>query len=90
MHTRTWHVSVHLFEDDDRTRAEAVLTTDAGTELRHEGHARRSPRDRDVPEIGDELATSRALSGLAADLLEATVLDVAANTHTDRPRISAE
>ena len=79
MHSRTWHVDIHLFEQDDHTRAEAVLRTDAGTELRHDGAARRHPVDRDVPEIGDELATCRALNGLAHDLLEATIADVAAN-----------
>jgi hypothetical protein len=80
MHTRTWHVDVNLFEQEDgRTRAEARLRTDAGTELHHEGLARRSPGDRDVPEIGAELATCRALSGLAQDLLEATIADVRAN-----------
>jgi hypothetical protein len=72
-------VDIYLFEHDDHTRADAVLRTDAGTELRHDGVARRHPRDRDVPEIGDELATCRALSGLAHDLLEAAIADVAAN-----------
>jgi hypothetical protein len=79
MHTRTWHVDVNLYEEDGRTRADAVLRTDAGTVLRHAGEARRNPQDRDVPEIGDELATCRALSGLAHDLLEATVGDVEDN-----------
>ena len=79
MHTRSWHVEVQLMEDETHTRAQAVLRTDAGTELRHEGVARRNPRDADVPEIGDELATSRALSGLAHALLEAAVEDVSAN-----------
>lgn len=78
MHTRTWHVEIYLFEDEASTRAEAVLRTDAGTELRHEGVARRNPRDLDVPEIGDELAACRAVTGLAHDLLEATLMDVAA------------
>jgi hypothetical protein len=80
MHTRTWHVEIYLNEGGDgRTVAHAVLRTDAGTELRHSGMARRRPSDPDVPEIGDELATCRALSGLAHDLLEATALDVQAN-----------
>ena len=80
MHTRTWHVDVLIFEEEDRrTRAEAVLRTDAGTEVRHVGAAYRHPMDRDVAEIGDELAASRALNGLAHDLLEATVADVVAN-----------
>lgn len=79
MHTKTWHVEIHLFEETGHTRAEAILHTDAGTEGRHVGVARRHPGDRDVPEIGDELATCRALSGLAHDLLEATVMDVQEN-----------
>jgi Rv2632c-like len=77
--TATWHIEVFLFEEGDRTRAEAVLRTSAGTELRHEGVARRNPRDTEVPEIGEELATARALSGLAHDLFEATVADIEEN-----------
>jgi len=79
MHTRTWHVDVYLYEDEGRTHADAVLRTDVGTEVRHQGIARRRPTDRDVPEIGDELAACRALFGLAQDLLESTVADVVAN-----------
>jgi hypothetical protein len=89
MHTRTWHVEIHLSEDEDHTRATAVLRTDAGTELRHEGLARRNPSDPDVPEIGDELATCRALAGLAQDLLEATVSDVEANVGGNAADIEA-
>ena len=79
MHTRTWKVTIQLSEDGQRTRAVAVLQTDAGPDLRHEALAMRNPDDRDVPEIGDELAVSRALSGLSQDLLEAAVADVAQN-----------
>jgi hypothetical protein len=85
MHTRTWHVEIYLYEDDNTTRAEAVLRTDAGTELRHAGVARRNPADRDIPEIGDELAACRAVTGLAHDLLEATVTDVTAADPEHRP-----
>jgi hypothetical protein len=91
MHTRTWHVDVHLFEQNGKTRAEAVLHTDAGTEIRHEGMARKRPGDRDVPEIGDELATCRALSGIVHELLEATILDVEANDPAPgEPRIAID
>ena len=79
MHTRTWRIDVLLTEGEGHTRALAVLQTDAGTRLEHEGHARLNPDDPDVPEIGDELATCRALHGLAQDLFEASVMDVAAN-----------
>lgn len=83
MEAKTWRISVHITEDEGRTRAEAVLTTSAGTELRSTGLARRHPADRDVPEIGDELAVCRALNGLAHDLLEATVSDVEQNVGND-------
>jgi hypothetical protein len=91
MHTRTWHVTVDLFEHDTMTRAVAVLRTDAGPDLRHEAVARRHPGDRDVPEIGAELATCRALSGLSHDLLEAAIADVAANDpDAGEPHISVD
>ena len=81
MNAKTWHVEIYLTEDGHQTRAEAVLRTDAGTELRRVGEARRSPKDRDVPEIGDELAASRAMNDLAHALFEASVLDVEDNVH---------
>jgi hypothetical protein len=83
MHAHKWQISIQLSENGTQTIAEAVLHTDAGTELRHEGRARRSPEDRDVPEIGDELAVSRALMGLAQDLFEASVADIEQNTGTE-------
>jgi hypothetical protein len=79
MRAKTWNVEIYLFEQEGRTRADAVLRTDAGTEVTHSGTARCSPADNDVPEIGDELAVCRALTGLAHDLFEATVLDVERN-----------
>jgi Domain of unknown function (DUF1876) len=72
-HTTSWHIEVLLYEYGDRTSA--------GTELRSEGTARRNPKDTDVPEIGEELATSRALSGLAHALFEATAADIEQNVH---------
>jgi hypothetical protein len=81
MQAKTWQITVFLSEEGDRTQAEAVLQTDAGREVRHTGLARRNPEDRDVPLIGDELATCRALDGLARDLLDATIADVERNVH---------
>jgi hypothetical protein len=80
MHTKTWKVEIFLSEDEATTRAEAVLHTTAGTELRHTGVARRSPEDANVPEIGDELAVCRALAGLSHALFDAAVMDVEENT----------
>ena len=91
MHTRTWHVTINLFDDGGLTTAKAVLHTDAGPDLRHAGTARRHPGDRDVPEIGSELAACRALSGLAHDLLDASIADVQVNDPASgTPAIMAE
>ncbi|HEX6760506.1 MAG TPA: DUF1876 domain-containing protein [Propionibacteriaceae bacterium] len=89
-HTATWHIEIFLSEDGDRTRAEAILRTSAGTELRHEGLAWRNPKDTAVPEIGEELATARALSGLAHDLFEATVSDIEQNVHKRVQRVQLD
>ena len=74
--SRTWTVQIHLTEDEGRTRADAVLHSGAEDELRGVGHARLHPGDPDVPEIGDEVATSRALSELAHRLLDAAASDL--------------
>ena len=77
-HTRTWTIDVTIdeHEDERRTRAVAVLHTDARNPLRGEGEAHRRPSDTDVPEIGDELATARALADLAYKLLDVTAGDI--------------
>ena len=89
-HATTWHVEIYLSEDGDRTRAEAVLRTSAGTELHHKGIAMRNPKDTDVPEIGEELAAARVLSGLAHDLFEATVSDIEQNIHQRVKRVQLD
>jgi len=78
-----WTVSVLIDEHNGRTRAVARLNTGARPTLTGTGTARLNPSDRDVPEIGDELATARALSHLAHRLLEATADDIAGVTHED-------
>jgi hypothetical protein len=45
------------------------------------GLARLNPADLDVPEIGDELATARALSELSHHLLDAAAGDLEQVTH---------
>ncbi|MFI5963523.1 DUF1876 domain-containing protein [Streptomyces asoensis] len=75
-HTSEWKVRVHLFEDDDGT-TKAHLVLDTGTaELSGRGSAHCHPRDRNVPEIGDELAAGRALNDLAGQLLRAAERDI--------------
>jgi Domain of unknown function (DUF1876) len=86
---KRWTVDIFINEHDDerRTYAEARLHTGDRTELRGIGHALRHPRDREVPEIGDELAAARALSELAHRLLSAAAEDVE-EVNADRLRLS--
>ena len=64
-----WTVEITFREDDDKTRADAVLI--AGAEaLEGWGRARRNPIDPEVPAVGEEIAAARALSDLAHHLLE--------------------
>ncbi|GID91580.1 DUF1876 domain-containing protein [Amorphoplanes digitatis] len=80
--TRTWTVEITIneHEDEGRTHAAAVLHSMRPL-LRGEGDAHRSPRDREVPEIGDELATARALADLAYKLLDVAAGDIEQFTH---------
>lgn len=81
--TRTWTVEITIdeYEEDRRTRAVAVLRSAARPPLEGTGDARRRPSDQEVPEIGDELATARALADLAYKLLDVTAGDIEQYTH---------
>ena len=81
MTTKTWTVQVTLDEDGDDTLADAALSVENKMELRGHGTSRRNPRDESEPRIGDELATARALSDLAHQLLAAAASDIEAKTH---------
>jgi hypothetical protein len=65
MKTKEWTVTVFIDEGPDRTVARAVISDDGGMSVVGRGVARRNPTDRQVPEIGEELAASRALENLA-------------------------
>ncbi|MCT2546201.1 MULTISPECIES: DUF1876 domain-containing protein [Streptomyces] len=75
--TRTleWRLRLGLTEDDGTTRAEAVLDT-GSAQLTGHGVARCNPQDVDVPAIGDELAASRAMKDVAAQLMKAADADL--------------
>jgi hypothetical protein len=66
---KTWTAEIVLEETVDRTDAFVTLRT-GDAECIAEGHARRNPQDPNVPRIGEELATARALSALSGKLLE--------------------
>ena len=74
--SKSWSVQIDLGEHDGMTRAVARLHPGDRTSLTGTGAARLNPADRDVPEIGDELAAARALSELAHALLEAAADDI--------------
>jgi hypothetical protein len=82
MTTRTWTVRIVLGESEDTTEADAVLEMDGKTEIRGHGTSRRNPDDPSVPMIGEELATARALSDLAHQLLNVCAHDIENSTRT--------
>jgi len=73
---KQWTVQVYITEDGDETLARAVLTTHGTETVTGRGEARRNPVDRAIPEIGDELAASRALEDLAIRLHDVASDDI--------------
>jgi hypothetical protein len=73
---KKWTVTIDIDEHDGHTRAVARLHTRDTERLVGVGLARLNPVDRDVPEIGDEIAVARALSDLGHRLLHAATEDV--------------
>lgn len=65
--TRHWDVRLELIED--REHCEVIAHLDAGDRsLEGVGRSRRNPADPSIPQIGEELATARALHDLAHHL----------------------
>ncbi|GAA2405300.1 DUF1876 domain-containing protein [Streptomyces glaucosporus] len=79
-HTQDWQVRLHLTEDENTTKAKAELDI-GGTSVTGQGVARRNPRDKDIPEIGDELAAGRAMNDLAQKLLTIARTDIEGLSH---------
>lgn len=81
---KRWNVDVAVAEENEgdsaRTWAEVDLVADDGTTLRGHGMARKHPADMDLPEIGEELAVSRALSDLSRQLRQVAADDINDNT----------
>ncbi|MFD2417111.1 DUF1876 domain-containing protein [Amycolatopsis pigmentata] len=81
MREKNWTVDIYIDEYDEKTRAHARLHNPDETGLVGVGTARLNPADTNVPEIGDELAVSRALAELAHRLLDAAAGDIESITH---------
>jgi len=67
---QTISIDIQLEEDEDRTLVRAVLHL-GGDHFETTGRARRNPQDKPMPVVGEELATARALSALALQVMEA-------------------
>ncbi|SNQ50892.1 conserved hypothetical protein [Frankia canadensis] len=78
----TWTVEIFLSEDEGETRADAMLRCGAGQEVLASGVARCDPDDYDIPEIGAEVAASRALAELARKLRRTAADDIQTVTGT--------
>jgi len=76
----SWPVEISLHEDDGQTLAEARLARD-GVGMIGRGLARRNPGDREVMQIGEEIAAARALSDLAHQLLSDAAGQIEGITH---------
>lgn len=76
----TWTVRIDIGEHDGRTRAVAHLHTRDTQRMVGVGFARLAPTDRDVPEIGAEIAAARALGELSRRLMGVATEDVEAAT----------
>jgi Domain of unknown function (DUF1876) len=76
-HIGQWKVDLFLYEEDAEVTAEAVLHADTARRVVGRGKARLSAAA-SVPEIGAELAASRALAALGNRLLGLTAADLAA------------
>ncbi|MER6182381.1 DUF1876 domain-containing protein [Streptomyces sp. NPDC001652] len=70
MHTAVgWHVEMEFQEDDDHTRAVAMVRLPDGSEVRAHGQASRHRTDSNQPRVGEEIAGARALNDLAMQML---------------------
>ncbi|SFL43357.1 DUF1876 domain-containing protein [Geodermatophilus ruber] len=78
--TKNWTVTIEISEHDGHTRAVAKLHTGKNDEIAGLGFARLNPVDKDVPDIGDEIAAARALSDLSRRLLGTATDDIEQNS----------
>jgi Domain of unknown function (DUF1876) len=77
---KKWSVEIFIDEHENQTRAEARLSPEGIVTVTGTGRALLNPKDRNIPEIGDELAVARALSDLANNLLHVAAADIEAVT----------
>lgn len=76
-----WHVEMEFSEQENRTRAAALLRLPDGTEVRAHGHATRHPDDPEQQRVGEEVAAARAFDDLARQLLAKAGGEIEEVTH---------
>lgn len=86
-HVKQWHVDISLIESGDDTSATAVLFSESPEKVSARGTSHRSPEDKPVAEIGDEVAVARALHDLGGQLLAVASADITEAT-LDRVRLT--
>ncbi len=84
---KNWTVKIEIDEHSGRTRATARLRY-RDRDAVGVGYARVNPADRDIADIGDELAVGRALSDLARQLMAVTAAHIEAVTRQPVARLS--
>jgi len=67
---QTITIDVRIEEDESDTLVHTMLNL-SGDHFEATGRARRNPHDKPMPVVGEELATARALSSLALQVMEA-------------------
>ncbi|HZY76882.1 MAG TPA: dsRBD fold-containing protein [Jatrophihabitantaceae bacterium] len=77
-HVSEWTITVHLYDDGNRTDARAVLDTGVRTLT-----GKSSAPDKPAPEVATELATSRALIALGEQLAALATRDAIALGNAD-------
>jgi hypothetical protein len=77
---KDWTVKITIDEHEGHTRAKARLRW-RDQESVGVGASRLNPADREVADIGDELAVARALSDLVRRLMAVTAHDIEAVTN---------
>ncbi len=66
---QTIAIDISIDEDESDTLVRALLNL-SGDHFEATGRARRNPDDKPMPVVGEELATARALSSLALQVME--------------------
>ena len=82
METSTCHWDVRLELREDEDHCEVIAHLDAGDRgLAGVGRSRRNPADPMMPQVGEELATARALHDLAHHLSQDAWRMIEEHTH---------